>query len=173
MLVFVSTPVSAEVEKTALMCKSSICFYWWPKLPELTGWHHDHDGSYQINANVLVPDGKTFADAAAVIYVEAIYKPRVPELTSVDALIASDKTQFLEGKPGTLINDSPGLITGDGKTLKSFTFFPSKQGDWERVSFGEEGDFYLIFTVSSRSEQAYRDAEPVYEKLVGQYREKL
>ena len=167
-----SGSAAAEIEKTSLICKSSFCLYWWPKLPELKGWHQDHDGSYEIGANVLVPDGSTFANATTVIYAEALYKPRAPELTSVSALIESDKKQFLQGKPDTSIEQSADVITGDGLKLKSFTYFPKKQGDWERVSYGEEGDFYLIFTVSSRTKEAYKRGVVVYEKLVGNYHKK-
>lgn len=172
-LMLLSTSVTAEIQKSALVCRTGMCLYWWPKLPQLKGWHQDQDGSYQIGANVLVPDGKTFANAATVIYAEALYKPRAPELTSVDAMIVSDKKQFLEGKPNTIVVQSSELVTADRKKLKSFTYFPSKQGDWEKVSYGEEGDFYLIFTVSSRTERGYRQAEPIFEKLIGEYREKL
>ena len=171
-LVLLSLPATAEIEKNALVCKSSICFYWWPKLPEPKGWHQDRDVSYRMNANVLVPDGSTFANAKTVIYAEAIYKPREPTVTSVEVLIANDKEQFLQHRPGILISESGRLNTGDGQLLRSFTFFPGKQGDWEKVSYGEEGDFYLIFTVSSRTEQAYRQDEPVYGKLVAGYKVK-
>jgi len=35
----------AEMVKTAVPdCKTNqICFYWWPKLPELVGWHSDEE----------------------------------------------------------------------------------------------------------------------------------
>src|SRR5215469_16965008 len=155
-MALLSGSAAAEIEKTSLICKSSICFYWWPKLPDLKGWHQDRDGSYEISANVLIPDGSTFANAKTVIYAEALYKPKAPELTSIESLIKSDKKQFLAGKPDTLVEQSADLVTGDGLKLKSFTFFPKKQGDWEKVSYGEEGDFYLTFTVSSRNEQAYK-----------------
>ncbi len=164
-------PAIAEIEKTALICQSSVCFYWWPKLSQPKGWHGDRDSSYQLRANVLVPDGSTFSNAGTVIYAEALYKPDHPETTSLEALIAGDKEQFLEHRPDTRVASSGALVTGDGKKLESFTFFPGKEGDWEKVSYGEEGDFYLIFTVSSRTEKAYKEAEPVYKSVIGNYRE--
>ena len=171
-LIFLSVQASAEVEKTALTCESKICFYWWPKLPAIKGWHQDRDGSYEMSANVLVPDGSTFADAETVMYAKAIYKPQMPGIASVEALIEDDKKQFLDSRPGMKILESKGLTTADGKVLRSFEYIPDRQGDWERVSYGEEGDFYLIFTISSRSKTGYGKSIPVYEELIERYREK-
>ena len=171
-LTLLSVQASAEIEKTALNCKSKICFYWWPKLPAIKGWQQDRDGSYEMSANVLVPDGSTFADAETVMYAKAIYKPRMPDIASVEALIEDDKKQFLDSRPGMKILESKGLTTADGKVLRSFEYIPDRQGDWERVSYGEEGDFYLIFTISSRSKTGYGKSIPVYEELIESYREK-
>jgi hypothetical protein len=75
--------------------------------------------------------------------------------------------------PGITITETKLIVTADGKKLRSFTFFPTKQGNWERVSYGEEGEFYLVFTISSRTKMAYDRAIAAYESLVSGYREKL
>lgn len=167
-----SCSASAEIEKTALTCKTTICFYWWPKLPEVRGWHQDREQSYEFSANVLVPNGSTFSDAETVMYAEALYKPRIPETKTVEALIAGDEKRLLNDKPGIKVAESRGMVTGDGKLLRSVTFSPRQQGDWEQVSYGEEGDFYLIFTVSSRTKAAYQRAASTYVDLIKSYREK-
>ncbi len=112
-------------------------------------------------------------DAEAVMYAKASYKPRVPESKSVEAMIESDKKDFREQSPGVVISEVNALVTSDGQVLRSLTFIPSEQGNWERVSYGEEGDFYLIFTVSARNKAAYEKALPAYEALIHAYREKL
>lgn len=171
-LAFLSGPVRAEVEKSAQTCESQICFYWWPKLPAVKGWHQDLNESYELGANVLVPDGSSFSDAETVMYAEALYKPRVPDIASVAALIDGDKQKFLDHRPGLKIVESKGQATGDGKILRSFEYIPGRQGDWEQVSYGEEGDFYLIFTVSSRTKTGYTHSVSAYEGLIQGYREK-
>lgn len=171
-LTFLSGPVRAEVEKTAQTCESQICFFWWPKLPAVKGWHQDRDKSYELGANVLVPDGSSFSDAETVMYAEALYKPRVPDIASVEALIDGDKQKFLDHRPGLKIVESKGQATGDGKVLRSFEYIPGQQGDWEQVSYGEEGDFYLIFTVSSRTKTGYTQSVSAYEGLIQGYRQK-
>ena len=56
------------------------------------------------------------------------------------------------------------------KTLRAL--FSKGKGNWERVSYGEKGDFYLIFTVSSRTEQGYKVALSAYKQFVNGYKEK-
>ena len=72
-----------------------------------------------------------------------------------------------------MIAEATALKTGDGQVVRSFTYFPPKEGNWERVSYGEEGEYYLIFTVSSRTKDGYAKAVPTYESLVQRYKEKL
>jgi hypothetical protein len=162
-----------EIEKIAVPCEKGICLYWWPKLPRLPGWHGDRQNSLHYGINALAPDGFTFSDAQAIIYAKALYKPRVPHITSLEALIESDRSDFLRSRPGILIAEAPDLTNADGQRLKSFTYFPKERGNWERVAYGEEGDFFLVFTVSSRSLDSYPAAESAFETLVGQYREDL
>ena len=164
--------VRAEIEKLAQPCDQKICFKWWPRLPELKGWHHDHDHSLHYDANALAPDGFTFADADAVIYARALYKPRTPEAKSLQMLIDADKADFRGRDAKIKIEESKPISTADGQKLRTFEFIPGRSGNWERVAYGEEGDFYLMFTVSARSQQAYKKAVVQYEDLLSRYRTK-
>jgi len=167
-----STAAFAEIEKSAVPCEQKICFFWWPKLPAVKGWHQDRQHSYSYSINAQAPDGYTFANAEAVIYARALYKPRIPETTSLDDLIGKDKKTFLSRDPDIVYAEVEPLKTGDGQSLKSVTIFPKKDGNWERVSYGEEGDFYLIFTVSSRTQEGFTKAIEDYITFIKQYRRK-
>ena len=166
-----SPQMNAEIEKTALVCDTGICMYWWPKLESPKGWHQDQDTSYQIEANAQIPDGFTFSNAETIMYAKALYKPRIPETKSVDALIADDKKEFLLEKPDMVIAESDAMTTADGKKLRSFTFFPKNAGDYEQVAYGEEGDFYLIFTISAKSKRGFDATERTFKELVSHYKE--
>lgn len=161
----------AEIEKIAIPAEKGFSFYWWPKLAPPEGWHQDREHSFYYSANALAPDGFTFKNAQSVMYARAIYKPREPNLKSLDALIENDKKDFEANVPGVEIREVTALSTADGQKLRSFTFFPTSKGNWERVSYGEEGDFYLIFTISSRSLAGFNTAIASYEKLVLGYQE--
>jgi len=70
------------------------------------------------------------------------------------------------------ISDTPPIRTADGKPLRSLTFFPPDgKGNWERVAYGEEGEYFLIFTLSARSLESYRASLPAFETLLAGYRE--
>ena len=171
LLVF-SASANAEIENVAVPCERGLCLYWWPKLVAVKGWHHDRDHSYLYSVNAQAPDGYTFADAESVIYAKALYKPRIPETTSLQMLIKDDKDQFLSRDPNIIISEVGTLITGDGRILKSFTFFPKGKGNREQVSYGEEGDFYLIFALSSRTKEGFAKTLNAYKQFIGQYTEK-
>jgi hypothetical protein len=59
----------------------------------------------------------------------ALYKPRMTEIASVDALIADDKKKFIEQSAAVSIDETKPLATGDGQKLRSFTFFPKSEGN--------------------------------------------
>jgi hypothetical protein len=164
----------AEIEKIAAPCgDTGICFYWWPKLPQLKGWHQDKDQSYHYRINALAPNGSTFANAAAVIYAEAIYKPRVPETKSLEAFIGGDRKHFLSSDPHIAITEVSESMAGDGQKFRSFTFVPQSKGNWEEVSYGEEAEYYLTFVLSSRSKDGFDKNLDAYRQLVAHYEAKM
>jgi hypothetical protein len=167
-----SISAHAEMEKFAHVREGQMCFYWWPKLPAVDGWHHEREDSYLYSANAQAPDGYTFTNAETVIYAKALYKPKIPETKSLEILIRDDKQEFLSGDQSLNVTQVADIITGDGQSLKSFTFFPQEKGNWEQVTYGEESDFYLIFTISSRSKDGYTEALDAYKQFIGRYKAK-
>lgn len=175
-LLALSVAAGATIVKTALPCKTGLCLYWWPKLPHLAGWHRDQGASLHYAVNALAPNGSTFVNAQAVMYAKADYKPRVPNIKSLKMFIANDRREFLAAQPGIVVKEVGDVVTGDGRKMPSFTFFPrsaAAQGNWEQVSYGQEGKFYLVFTSSARSKGAFEKARGAYYRLIGSYRAKL
>ena len=168
-LLFAVPAAWADIEKIAIPSEKEMLFYWWPKLPNVAGWHQDREHSFLYGVNAIAPDNATFANAETVMYAKASFKPRDPEIKSIEMLIARDKKDFLKNVPGVEIREAKSLTTADGKQFKSFVFFPKDTGNWERVTYGEEGEYFLIFTVSSRSKAGYDSTESAYEKLIGLY----
>jgi len=170
-LALVPLAVGAEIEKYANSCKQSICFHWWPKVPAISGWHHDEEQSRRFGANVWVPDGKSFSDADGVIYAEASYKPRTPDIQSLAALIDKDRQFFQKKAADIVIAEGDALRTADGQSLRSLTFFAKSSNQWGRVSYGEEGEFYLIFTLSAHDKASYERLLPLYKEWLASYKE--
>jgi hypothetical protein len=171
-LLLTSATAFAEIEKFAISGEKGMAFHWWPKLESVTGWTQDKDFSFQYGINALAPTGASFADSETVMYAKAVYKPRAPDVKSLAALIENDKKDFVANIPGVAIQDEKGLVTADGKKVVSLNYAPKGKGNWERVSYLEEGDFYLIFTVSSRTEIGFLATIKAYENLISRYREK-
>lgn len=89
----ISVNVRADIEKIAMPSNSGFQFYWWPKVTPPPGWHQDKEQSLANAVNTLAPDGSTFGDAEAVMYAKAIFKPREPDVKSLDMLIERDKKE--------------------------------------------------------------------------------
>jgi len=157
---------NAEIVKKASLCKDSICLHWWPNVPIIKGWHHDEEQSLLGNINALAPDGHDFVNAETVMYANAVYKPRVPESKTLQDFIENDKKAFLE----TLISETPGLITADRQKITTFSFLPQGSGNWERIGYGEEGEYFLVFTISSRSRSGFESSMKDFEQLVKAYK---
>jgi hypothetical protein len=170
-LLLVPLSTFSEIEKVGQPCEKGVCLAWWPKLEPAKGWHHERGPSFDNGANMQVPDGFTFSNAETVIYAKALYKPRIPETTSLEILIKNDMNEFLTEDSSIAIVEVQPLKTKDGKALRSYTFFPKDKGNWEQVSYGEEGDYYLIFTISSRSHAGFLGSSKAYEQYISQYKE--
>jgi len=172
LILIAAVPGSAEVEKLAVPSEHGVDFYWWPRLPATDGWLHDEEASQTLAANVLVPEGSSFAEAPAVMYAKALYKPRAPEIQSIQELVESDRGEFERDMPTLRIERLPDLTTGDHRALIQLSFTHSGEGNWERVAYGEEGNYYLIFVISARNEADLKGAVPAFEKLLASYQEK-
>jgi len=173
-----SVPVLAGVEKLASVSDQGICPYWRPIVPALAGWVHDKEaedgctrGGNGISA--LVPQGQTFDSAPAVIYARAMYKPTVPQAKSLEQFIRNDMAEFKQNFPDLVVDKLPAIKDGDGKSLSYHAFRSASAGYWEFVAYGEEGDYYLIFTLSGKTKAARDAARRDFERLVSRYKEHL
>ncbi|MBI5451615.1 MAG: hypothetical protein HY940_09695 [Gammaproteobacteria bacterium] len=166
-----AAPLHAALETQTLRCEPQICVYVWPRLPAVQGWHHEHDSSYLYGANAQAPDGQTFATADAVIYARAVYRAGVPGLATLQQLIDNDRRQFIEQDADVIIRELKPLINADGQRLRSFSYFPQLQhGSYEQLSYGEEGEYFIVVTLSARSRQGYHQALPAYRRFIKAYR---
>ncbi len=161
----------AEIKKTVIPGEEcgSMCFHWWPVLPAVKGWHQDIEGSYKFSANTQAPNKFTFANAETVIYAKALYKPRMPKIHNIYELIENDHSQFND-KAELNINKVNSITTADGQDLLTYSFYPKAKGNWEHVSYGEEGDFFLVFTISSRTKSGLEKNLPVYNEFITKYK---
>ena len=180
-LAIVGAAQAAIVKTATVDCKNGqICFYWWPKLPELKRWHGDQSLNFKQcdnGSNILIPDGQSFASAPAVIYARAIFVERYDWQNKIKSTLASfiedDKTTFRKETKTVDIADSEPLKTGDGQELKTVTYFRPVDKTWECVAYGSEDGYYLMFVVSANTQTAYAEAMPVFRDLIARYKKKF
>ena len=153
-LLALAAPAQAEILKFMIPSEKGLSAKWWPKVPALPGWHQDMGASEHFSLNALAPDGSTFARAEAVMLAKANYKPRQPKITTLAQLVEDDRKSTLAVLPDARITSLPDMKDADGKRLVVRAFAPGKdgKGNWEAVAYGEEGDFFVIFTLSARSQ---------------------
>ncbi len=164
-----AAPGLAEIERIAAPTDGGFQFYWWPKLVAADGWHHDPEVSRRTQSNMLLPDGASFSDAETVIYARAIYRKAEDQHESLDELIHHDMAKFRSRDPEMKISEAEAVTLADGSELVSYEFVPDKGMNWERVAYGEDGDFFLIFVLSSRSERGYAESTGAFEQIVSSY----
>ncbi len=171
-----SLSAEAEIYREAKVCNESgkICFYWWPKLKAVPGWEQDIPHSYHYRMNTQAPAGFSFANAEAVIYARAVYKPEQPDAKTLDAFIANDKADFLSHDPSLSITRSETLKDKKGRSFISYQFKPSGKGNWEQIAYSEEVDgdnneYYLVFVLSSRTESGYKASLDAFNQFVTSY----
>lgn len=158
-----------EIVKVTEMTDKGLHFMWYPKLPEVKGWHSDQEATNHYKVNAMAPNGETFKHSPAVIYAKACYKPKVDEKT-LAAFITADKKAFRSQEPGIQISELPSIETRSRLSMRCVEFVPKKNGNWERVAYFEEGDFYVVFTLSSRSKSSFDRSLPTYLQLLKGYR---
>jgi hypothetical protein len=95
---------SAKIYKLAIPTDQGFSLYWWPVLPEISGWHHDEAVSEHLAANTLLPNGQSFNAAPAIIYAKADYKPRMADIKTLTQFIAGDIASFRHDVPDEQIS---------------------------------------------------------------------
>lgn len=164
--------VNAGIHKETFPTQNGTQFLWWPVMPDIDGWSHDREFSLRYGINAQVPDGFSFANSETVIYSKAVYKPIASDLENLDAFIENDKSSLLSKEPTVSIKKLLEFTNQYGAAFHMYSFSPKEKGNWERVAYSEEDEFYLVFTISSRSEQGLKDNLKAYNLFIRNYGEK-
>ena len=138
----------------------------WPKLPAVSDWHQDQAASFQNTANVLIPDGDVYPGAEAVILAKGVARGggTLTRLIDNDRAAASD---------GTHLEKLADIADKDARPFTVYAYSPAKSGKWEAVAYGEEGRYFLVFTLSAQSQASYDKAFPVFAQMIGSYAEMI
>lgn len=171
LLMLACSSVNAGMVKTAVPSSTGLRLMWWPKVSPPNGWHFDQGSSYYFSFNAMAPNGSTFSKAETVMYARADYKPRLPDIKTLQAFISNDMASFKQDEPTIVMVLEHPLRTKRGQSFQIALYHPAhgSSGNWERVAYGEDGEYYLTFVVSSRSNQGLKAAMPAFMSLLSSY----
>ena len=148
--------------------------HWWARVIPPAGWQQDEGASLHYDVRAIVPTGGKFDGAPTVMYTKTVLKQIDPKIKTLDAFIQKDQMALRAGATSLAIEKAPALPAAKGAPLPSFLLHPiTGEGPWERVAYAEEGNFWLIFTLSAHEKKEYESALPAFEALVKSYRGKM
>jgi len=162
----------AEIEKVADPREREMVFMWWPKVAPPDNWVHQRDVSYENHINMFVPKGETFADSPAVMYARALYYEKGDTTKELDRAIRDDHEGFQQRFPDSRIEEVTAVKTGDGTSLRTFSFTPQSKGHWELVAYGREPTFVLMFCISADSKEVLEQHRAAFLAMVASYSSK-
>ena len=157
----------AEVKKFAYLC-GSICVYYQIALTPPDGWVIEETASKQNKVQMLVPQGKNFASAAALIYVQVFYHRDKQQ--TLDDFAKSSNERWVAKVPNTKITPLPAVERTNGKAgFLRFAFEnPSRvQQAYELGAFGVDNDtdgneFVLDVVMTGATKATIEAAEKDY-----------
>lgn len=148
--------------------------HWWARLTAPAGWQQDEGASLHYDVRAFVPTGGKFDGAPVVMYTKTVLKQIDPKIKTLDAFIQKDHLALRGTATSLAIDKAPPLPAAKGEPLPSFLLHPiTGEGAWDRVAYAEEGNFWLIFTLSAHDKKDYESALPAFEALMKSYRAKM
>lgn len=160
---------NAELEQVPFNCEGKTCFYTLPKLQPLNGWHPEGRNN-DTDATVLVPNGATFENTQHFIYARALSKPLISDNPSLANFISMEKSDFAEVYPSTKVIEVSPIASTTGKKLRSLVIVSKTSGKWEQVTYTEEGDHFIVITLTAKTERAFKQAQSDYYGVVRAYK---
>jgi hypothetical protein len=164
----------AQIEKVIRICEGKLCpFFRAPiKVPE--GWQDDEAASRRNNVTMLIPKGKTFGSAEAIIYVAVRANA---DKESLAALVAREQEGWRKRVPDATITRLPDVARSDDKgafVQYSYEAPSLKSQGFERVATTTDtdkdgNDFMVAIVVTALNKKALDEAEPAFLSILRQY----
>jgi hypothetical protein len=164
-------PAQADVQKFLNICRSDedtkLCPSFALTLTPPQGWVEDKAASKQHGVQVLVPNGKSFGNAEALIYVKVSARQEKQELTD---FIRVSQERWRKGARDSKITPLAEVARQNGKP----PFLPFRyetpslaQQAHEIVAFGvdsdkEGNDYVLMVVMTGRSKKALEQGDKPY-----------
>jgi hypothetical protein len=167
-----ATAAQAEVKKIMQMCDGKLCPRYEAVLNLPEGWVLDKDATKQKQVQMLVPKGKNFNNADALIYIKISY--RHDKKRPIEDQVRVSEEDWRAEVPDAKIVKLPDVVRDNKKPafLSARYENPSqKQQPYEIVSFGIDNDtdgneFSLMVVMTGLNKKALDEAERTYMTLL-------
>jgi hypothetical protein len=135
------------------------------------GWVVEEQATKKYGVQMLVPKGKTFGDAPALIYVKVSYRQKDTD----QAKFIKDSNDYWLGKvPDAKITKMPDVTRANGKPafqLYQYVNPSVPKQPFEYLAFGEDSDkdgntFNLMITVTGGNQKVIENALPAYNEFL-------
>ena len=169
-----AAPAHAEIEKLLLHCEQTLCPCFRASLTVPNGWQEDTAATTKLKVRVLVPRGRTYDNAEALIYANVRFNP---EKKSVADFIAEDEAHWRSSTPDAKITPLPDVVRANGKEpfrMREFEAPSRKSQPFERVATttdtDKDGNAYLVGVVlTALSRKGLMAAEQAYLSVLKAY----
>jgi hypothetical protein len=138
-------------------------------LKEPNGWVLDTSvGNKQGMDAVLYPEGSSWKESTAVMYVRIIYKNATDKKT-IDQVIQDDIDTFKAASSDSTVTSMPSFTTRDKKSAIAKNFYDAHNKNYEAVGFIDEPKVVVIAVLSSRSKEDYDKSLSSFKDLIASY----
>ncbi len=164
----IASSAQAEVQKFMNTCDGKLCPYYQLVLTPPDGWVIDREATKKYKVQIIVPRGKNFATAPALIYVQVFYHPNKQQPLADFASVSNGRWQA--AVKDAKVSELPTVERANGKPgYLRFAFEnPSKaQQSYEIGAFGIDSDkdgneFVLDVVMTGADKKALDRAEKDY-----------
>jgi hypothetical protein len=168
------SPASSEITKFMHDCGGKLCPYFRASVAIPQGWQEDHTSRSGMDVQIIVPAGRTFSDADAVIYTTVRFNA---DKAPIAALVAEDHADWRTRNRDVKIERLPDVARAAGQEpFLQYRFeTPSKKAQpFELVAttadVDKDGNAFLVGVVLiATSMRALKAAEPAYLTILKGY----
>jgi hypothetical protein len=163
----------AEVKKFMNVCGGKLCPFFELAATPPDGWVLEKEASKENRVQMLVPKGKDFHSAEALIYIKVL--PQQGEANSLEEFIKVSQDRWRKSVPDTKITKMPEVARKNAKAaFQPYQYENPSQSQqaFEYVAFGEDTDpegnkYFAMVVITGRNRASIEKAGAPYRAFLG------
>jgi hypothetical protein len=173
-LLAAGSPAQSEITKYMRDCGGRLCPYLRASVAVPEGWQEDEASSREKNVQIIVPKGRTFNNAGAIIYTTVQFNA---DKRPIAALVSEDQADWRNKVHDLKIEHLPDVARASGQEpflQYQFEMPNRKSQPFERIAttadVDKDGNAFLVgIVLTATSMRALKAAEPTYLAILKGY----